>query len=177
MGGGGKISPAPPALTDSTKNGTLSSPWNRPTKSLRFLTSVSPVSTSPARPKIPAKKAAKGAAISLELREDERLLLPGGDLLHDVAQAQQLAAVGLAPRPIAEPLRGVVANLLQAHQGGQHQPLALDAIGLLQLLSEVLDGLASSAACLRDSGQKALISVLSGKSAMMLLSVLRRRRM
>ena len=35
----------------------------------------------------------------------------------------------------------MVADLLQAHQGGQHQPLALDAIGLLQLLSEVFDGL------------------------------------
>src|SRR6516165_9599733 len=59
-----RLSPAPPALSESTKNGTLSSSWNRRTSSLRLLTSVSPCRTRPARPNTEPRNAASGAVVS-----------------------------------------------------------------------------------------------------------------
>ncbi len=59
-----RFKPDPPALSDSTKNGTDSSSWKRLTRSLRFLTSVSPWSTSPGRPKMPPRNDASGAVTS-----------------------------------------------------------------------------------------------------------------
>src|SRR4051794_18984129 len=54
----------------------------------------------------------------LELGEDEGFLLPGGNDLRDVAQTRELAAVLLRPSPIAEPLRWMIADLLQPHESG-----------------------------------------------------------
>src|SRR2546425_6776439 len=45
----------PPALTDSTKNGTVASSWKRRTSPPRALTGVLPWSTSPGRPNRPAR--------------------------------------------------------------------------------------------------------------------------
>ena len=39
---------------------------------------------------------------------------------------------------IAQPLRGVVADLLEAHQEGQHHALALDAVGVFQRFGQFL---------------------------------------
>src|SRR4051812_35530373 len=55
----------------------------------------------------------------LELGEDEGLLLSGCKDLRDVAQTRELAAVLLCPGAVAEPLRWMIADLLQPHQGGQ----------------------------------------------------------
>ena len=52
------------------------------------------------------------------------------------------AAVFLRPDIVVQPLRGMIADLLQPHQHRQHDALALDALGLLQALRQVLDGLA-----------------------------------
>ena len=68
-----------------------------------------------------------------ELREDEHLLLLGGNHLGDIAQARPFAAVVFAPHAVSQPLRRVVADLLEAHQERQYQPLALDALGFLEL--------------------------------------------
>src|SRR5262249_20714287 len=64
----------------------------------------------------------------LELSEDQRLLLARGHDLRDVAKARELAAVLLGPGAVAEPLRGMVANLLEAHEEGQHDASALYAL-------------------------------------------------
>ena len=42
---------------------------------------------------------------------------------------------------VAEPLRRVVADLLEPHQRGQHDAAPLDAVGVLQLPGEVVDRL------------------------------------
>src|SRR5215210_2933125 len=55
-----------------------------------------------------------------ELSEDEGFLLPGGNDLRNVAQTRELAAVLLRPSPIAGPLRWMIADLLQPHEGGQN---------------------------------------------------------
>ena len=62
-----------------------------------------------------------------ELGEHQHLLLLGRDDLGDLAQPRQLAAVGLRPATIAEPLRRMIADLLEAHQGREHEAPALDA--------------------------------------------------
>ncbi len=76
-----------------------------------------------------------------KLGEDQHLLLLGGDHLGDFAQARPFAAVLLRPDVVAQPLRGMVADLLEPHQHRQHDALALDALGLLQAFRQVLDGL------------------------------------
>ena len=73
-----------------------------------------------------------------ELGEDEHLLLPGGDHLGDLAQPRELAAVLLGPGAVAEPLRGMVADLLEPHQEGEHDAPALDAVGVVELVGEVV---------------------------------------
>ena len=76
-----------------------------------------------------------------ELGEDQHLLLPRGDHLGDLAQPGQLAAVLLGPGAVAQPLRGMVADLLEAHQNREHDAPALDALGVFELLGEILDRL------------------------------------
>src|SRR5262249_35213984 len=59
-----------------------------------------------------------------ELREHERLLLLGGDDLGDLAQALELAARLGVERAVAEPVRRMVADLLQAHEEREDHPAA-----------------------------------------------------
>src|SRR5437588_369307 len=59
-----RLSPEPPALSESTKKPILSSSWNRRTSSLRFLTSVSPSRTSPGRPNTDPRNASSGRVSS-----------------------------------------------------------------------------------------------------------------
>ena len=47
-------------------------------------------------------------------------------------------AVGFGPGAVPEPLRGVVADLLQPHQEGEHQAPALHAVDLLEPVAQVL---------------------------------------
>src|SRR2546425_789338 len=63
-----------------------------------------------------------------ELGEHQRLLLLGGDRLGDLAQPGQLATSRLVPRAVAEPLRRVIADLLEAHEIREDQPAPLDAL-------------------------------------------------
>src|SRR5207247_2234552 len=67
-----------------------------------------------------------------ELREDEHFLLLRGDDLRYLAQSGQLAAVGLTPRSIAEPLRRMIADLLEAHQRCEHDAPTLHPVSSLQ---------------------------------------------
>ena len=60
-----RLSPAPPALTESTKKGTFSSSWNWRTRSLRCLTSVEPCRTRPGCPNTEQRNAASGPVVSL----------------------------------------------------------------------------------------------------------------
>ena len=60
-------------------------------------------------------------------------------LLEHLGQPRQLARAAGDGRVVAEELRGVVADLLELGEGRQDQPLALDALGRLELLGGVLD--------------------------------------
>ena len=59
-----KLSPVPPALSESTMNGIRSSSWKLLTSPWRFLTGVPPCNTRPLRPKTSPRTAASGAVIS-----------------------------------------------------------------------------------------------------------------
>src|SRR5215218_5938598 len=76
-----------------------------------------------------------------ELSEDEGFLLPSGNDFRDVAQTRELAAVLLRPSPIAEPLRWMIADLLQPHEGGQDNTPSPDPIRRFDLISEIGHGL------------------------------------
>ncbi len=65
--------------------------------------------------------------------EDQRFLLPGGSYFRDVAQTGELAAVLFGPCAVAEPLGGVVADLLKPHEKGEHDASALHAVDLFEL--------------------------------------------
>jgi hypothetical protein len=76
-----------------------------------------------------------------ELGEDQHLLLLVGDDLAQLAQARELPALLGRPRAVPEPLGGMIADLLEAHEIRQDDPPALDAcraIEVLELLGEVL---------------------------------------
>src|SRR5262249_15747868 len=74
----------------------------------------------------------------LELREDERLLLPSSQHFYDIAQARELAAVLLSPCAIAKPLRGMVADLLQPNEEREDNASAFDAVDVFQLVGKIV---------------------------------------
>src|SRR5262249_42564498 len=88
-----------------------------------------------------AEECSKRRRRLLKLREEQHLLLARCDLLGDFAQAGELAAVVLGPGPIAEPLRGMIADLLETHQESQHESATPHAIDLLKLVGERLHSL------------------------------------
>src|SRR2546422_4762132 len=78
-----------------------------------------------------------------KLREHEHLLLLRRHRVDDLAQPRELAAARLVPRTFAQPMRGVVADLLEAHEIGEHQTAPLDSLreprdGALQLVDRLL---------------------------------------
>ena len=85
-----------------------------------------------------AQKGRQRSRYLAKLREDQHLLLPGRDHFCDVAQTGPLAAIGFAPGAVAKPLRGVIADLLEAHQERKNQPLAANPLGRIKLLGEVV---------------------------------------
>ena len=115
----------PPALSDSTKNGTRSSSWNWRDQILALLHRGLAVQHQAGAAEHGAEERGERRGHLAELGEDQHLLLPGGDHLGDLAQARELAAVGFGPGAVAQPLRGMVADLLEAHEEGQHEPPAL----------------------------------------------------
>jgi hypothetical protein len=58
------VNPEPPAFSDRTKNGIVSSSWNVRTSVFRLFTAESPCSTRPGRPKICPRNEASGPVIS-----------------------------------------------------------------------------------------------------------------
>ena len=99
----------------------------------------------------------------LELGEDERLLLPGGDHLGDVAQTRELAAVLLGPGAVAEPLRGMVADLLQPHEEGEHDAPALHSVDVFELAGEIVHRLLVERRLLAAQGAEGLHLGLVGQ--------------
>ena len=74
-----------------------------------------------------------------ELRKDEDLFLPGLDGLDDLAQALEFPAVAFGPLSVAEPLRWMIADLLEAHQKREDHAASLDAfINLFQASGQFL---------------------------------------
>ena len=113
----------------------------------------------------------------LELGEHQQFFLTAGDGLGDFAQAREFTAVVLVVGAVAQPLRGVIANLLEAHEEGEHQSPPRDpVVGLFQPLLQFVDGGLIERRLFARQMAKGLTSVLSGRSAIMLLSVLRCRR-
>src|SRR5207249_8366140 len=61
----------------------------------------------------------------------------------DLAQPRELAAARLVPDALAQPVCRVIADLLEAHEVGQHQAASLDALreardGMLELVDRLL---------------------------------------
>ena len=99
----------------------------------------------------------------LELGEDERLLLPGADHLRDVAQSRELAAVLLGPGAVAEPLRGMVADLLQPHEESEDDAPAFHSIDVFELAGEVVHRLLVQRRLLAAQGAECLHLGLVGQ--------------
>ena len=73
------------------------------------------------------------------LGEDQQLVLALGDLLDELAQAGELAAALLGKVAVARDLRGMVANLLEAHEGGQNHAAALHGFGRVVFLERLAE--------------------------------------
>ena len=68
-------------------------------------------------------------------------LLALGDLLRQFAQAGELAAALRRVAAVAQPLRGMIADLLEPHDERQHEALPLDAVRVVQRLGQFGDRL------------------------------------
>src|SRR5271157_192431 len=112
-----------------------------------------------------------------ELCEDEHFFLLGGNNLGDIAQTNPFSTVLFAPCAVPQPLRWMIAYLLEPHQERQYQPLALDSLAASSCAASSSTASWYSTACLRLSWQNALTSVLSGRSEITVLSVFSRRKM
>src|SRR3990172_5531885 len=108
------------------KNAGPSSPWKQSTRSCRFFTGVWPWSTNPGRPNTPARNAASGSVISRNCEKTSTLSWRSPISSHNSPRPPNLAAPRGVIAPGPEPLIGVVADLLEAHDKGQHDPLAGD---------------------------------------------------
>src|SRR5208282_6334037 len=67
----------------------------------------------------------------LELGEHQKLFLAARDGLADFPKALEFAAVVFVIGAVAQPLRRMIANLLEAHQQRQHQPPSRNPIARL----------------------------------------------
>jgi len=76
-----------------------------------------------------------------ELAEHQHLLLPRGDYFGDLAQTCQLAAVLLGPRVVIQPLRRMIADLLEPHQHRQNQAPSLNAVASFKRIAQFVDRL------------------------------------
>jgi hypothetical protein len=111
------------------------------TSNLRFRTSVSPCSVRPGRPKRPARSAASGSitarnwvktSISPGARRSPRRSRAGAHICrYPLPSTRDRPAIA----------RGMVADLLQPHQRGQHRSLAGNPIGIVERGAEIVDGL------------------------------------
>ena len=132
----------------------------------------------PGRPNTAAEKLRQRLRRFAELREHQHLLLLRRDRLRRSRAAARACRCPLAPRAVAQPVRRMIADLLEAHEerrgsgpcAGCPRPRSRDAAA-----SSFTDCW-YSAACLRARPQNAFISVLSGRSAITVLSVFSRRR-
>ena len=103
----------------------------------------SAVQYQPLAPKDAAQERGQRRRRLTKLRKYQHLLLLRGDDLRDLPQTSELAAVAFRPAAIAQPLGGVIAQLLEAHEVFEHHAFALDVFlrtvqGLLQLLHRTL---------------------------------------
>ena len=81
----------------------------------------------------------QGIADLGELGEQQQALALGHDLLDHLGDPLQLVGARLEEgAAVLEELGGVVADLLEPGQGGEHQPLPLDAVGRLQLALHIV---------------------------------------
>src|SRR3984957_5904139 len=93
------------------------------------------VQNQPFPPKYVPEKRSNRLSRLAELREHEHLLLLGCDHLRELAQAGEFPALGFDPRRIAEPLRWMIADLLEAHQERQYDAFAAHALRSIKRLS------------------------------------------
>ena len=86
-----------------------------------------------------AEQPLQGVADLGELGEEQQALALGHHLLDHLGDPLQLVRAGLEEgAAVLEELGRVIADLLEPRQGGEHQPLALDAVGRLQLALHVV---------------------------------------
>ena len=100
-----------------------------------------PCRTRPGRPKISGQETRQRFGHFPELGKDEGLFLPRRDLFADLRQPGELAAVFRSELPVAEQLTGVIAQLLESHQIGQHQASPLHPVQALQGAGHLVDQL------------------------------------
>src|SRR6266545_6909786 len=136
MRGGGEIEPCPAGLDREHKERDALVLLKLAHQILALLDLGLAVQNKAGAPEHGAEECRQRRGRLLKLGEDERLLLPGAKHLRDVAQARELAAILLGPCAVAEPLRGVIADLLQPHEEGEHDAPALDSIDAFELVGE-----------------------------------------
>ena len=68
-----------------------------------------------------------------ELREHEDAVLTRGDLLAELGEPLEFAALLALPDPVARELGGMVADLLELEEGGEYEASSLHAARLAKV--------------------------------------------
>ena len=133
-----RFSPVPPALSDSRNTRGPPASWNRSTIASRSLRHAAVQEQHLAAERLLEWRLEHVAHLG-ELGEDQRLFAA----LERPPPTSRSAGSSLPERPgrraVAQELGRVVADLLELRQRRQHQPLALDALGLFDFVEPLLD--------------------------------------
>ena len=127
--GGGQVQAVPPALSESTKKGGPSSSWKRSTSVARLLDRRPAVQDQAGAAEDRRRgSAASGSVISRNWVKTSSFSCRAAIARRARAGAASLPLVPRVAAAVAEPLRRVVADLLEAHERRQHEAAALDAV-------------------------------------------------
>ena len=124
-----RLSPVPPALSDSRNRAGSSSSANASDHRVPLFLGRAAVQEQ-------HRAAEPGRQVRLQhpaelgvLGEAQRLVALGHDLVADLLEPGQLAGPAGQPGAVAEQVSRVVAHLLELGHGGQHQAAAADVVG------------------------------------------------
>ena len=174
-----RFRPVPPALSDSTKRRRTPSPrvWKRSTMRSRLAAGTPPWRNSTSPPKVSGKVRLEALAHLGELGEDQGAVALGEQLLEHLVRRASLPERPGSGESSPRNCAGWLQTCLSLVSVARMTPLRWMPSAAPRARAQSLRRRPRRACLLRVRVQYTFISIFSGRSAMTVLSVLRRRRM
>ena len=166
----------PPAFSDTSSSGGPSPSWNRRTIASRPLRETPPWRNGASIWNRVAEVRCRIRPISRNWVNTSASLADVEQFVDQLVEASELARTTRDARAVTGGLRGVVADLLQASQRGEHEAASLHPLGCLRVGEELVDdGLVHRRLLAGERSPHATFSILSGSSGRSVLSAFVRR--